>query len=74
MSYTSLTEKEPDAVKREWYERVELELGAEPTLHAATSLIPNVELARKRSDITSAARPVRQSWRSAFKRMAHGYC
>ena len=51
MSYTRLTDKERESVKREWYERIELELGPEPTLDDATVLIPNVELARKRSDI-----------------------
>jgi hypothetical protein len=51
MSYTRLTDKERDAVKREWHERIELELGPEPTIHDAEVLIPNVELARRRSDI-----------------------
>ena len=51
MSYIRLTERERDAVRREWHERVELELGPEPSLEDAEVLIPNVELARKRSDI-----------------------
>lgn len=51
MSYTRLTDKERESVKQEWYERVDLELGPEPTLDDAAVLIPNVELARKRSDI-----------------------
>jgi hypothetical protein len=51
MSYTRLTDKERDRVKREWRERIERELGPEPTLEDAAALIPNVELAHKRSDI-----------------------
>jgi len=51
MSYTRLTDKERDAVKREWHERVQLELGPPPTIRDTEGLIPNVELARKRSDI-----------------------
>jgi len=51
MSYTRLTDKERESVKQEWYERVDLELGPEPTLEDTAVLIPNVELARKRSDI-----------------------
>ncbi len=50
-TYTRLTDKERESVKQEWYERVELELGPEPTISDAAILIPNVELARKRSDI-----------------------
>lgn len=51
MSYVRLTDRERDAVKRDWHERVHLELGPEPTSRDAESLISNVELARKRSDI-----------------------
>jgi len=51
MSYTRLTDKERDAVKHEWHERVQLELGPQPTIQDAEGLVPNVELARKRSDI-----------------------
>lgn len=51
MSYIRLTDKERENVKQEWYERIELELGPAPTIDAAAVLIPNVELARKRSDI-----------------------
>jgi hypothetical protein len=51
MTYIRLTDKERESVKQEWYERIELELGPEPTLKDAATLIPNVELARKRSDI-----------------------
>lgn len=51
MTRIRLTSKERDAVKREWHERIDLELGPEPTIHDAELLIPNVELARKRSDI-----------------------
>ncbi len=51
MSFTRLTERERAAVKREWHERVQLELGPEPSIQDAEVLIPNVELARKRSEI-----------------------
>lgn len=51
MSYIRLTDKERQNVRQEWYERIELELGPEPTLEDAAVLIPNVELARQRSDI-----------------------
>jgi hypothetical protein len=51
MTYTHLTDKEHTRVKLEWRERIALELGPEPTLEDAAILIPNVELARKRSDI-----------------------
>jgi hypothetical protein len=51
MSYTRLTDKERESVKQEWHERIALELGPEPTLEDTAALIPNVELARKRSDI-----------------------
>lgn len=51
MPHTHLTDKERDAVKQEWYERIELELRAEPTLADAMVLITNMELTRKCSDI-----------------------
>jgi uncharacterized membrane protein len=51
MTYTRLTDKEHARVKQEWRERIALELGPEPTIEDAAILIPNVELARKRSDI-----------------------
>ncbi len=51
MTYIRLTDKERESVKQEWYERVDLELGPDPTVEDAVVLIPNVELARKRSDI-----------------------
>lgn len=51
MSYTRLTDRERDAVKREWHERIEIELGSTPTIEDAEALFPNAELARKRSDI-----------------------
>ena len=51
MTYIRLTDKEHARVKQEWRERIALELGPEPTLEDAAVLIPNVKLARKRSDI-----------------------
>jgi hypothetical protein len=51
MPYIRLTDKERESVKQERYERVDLELGPEPTIQDAAVLIPNVELARRRSDI-----------------------
>lgn len=51
MFHARLTYRERDAVKREWRERAELELGPAPTLQDAVAQIPNVALARRRSDI-----------------------
>jgi len=51
MPYTRLTDKERDAVKREWHERVQRELGPQPTIRGAEGLVPNVALTRKRRDI-----------------------